>query len=312
MLRAGRTDRFGRGRTFALTGGITSAASKAEPVRVRCDMTVGQGFETIVCSCMRHYRLNSPIVMETRDTEALHQVRVAIRRLRSALALFRPAVADEEFKRFEAELRWLIAEFGDARNLDVFLERNLPPDQGSFLNERRTDAYDRAIGAMDSNRARRLMADLVAWTTTGQWHTNARARMRFERFVNRRIDRIWLKVARSRRVARLNDKRRHKFRIRVKKLRYGLEFADAVHGCSRTKKRFMKTLKHAQESLGCLHDIVTARSLVSLNSWLMTEELPARQERRLVRAADDAFTKLKKIGPYWTDSLLSKAPGWLT
>jgi triphosphatase len=311
MLGAGRIDRFGRGQTLALVGDITSA-SKAEPVRVRRDMTVRQGFETIVCSCLRHYRLNEPIVMETRDKEALHQVRVAIRRLRSALALFRPAVADEKSQRIEAELRWLIAEFGDARNLDVFLERNLPADQRSFLSQRRTDAYDRAIAAMDSDRAQRLMVDLLAWTTTGQWQTKVRARMPFERFVNRRIDRIWSKVARSRRVARLNDKRRHKLRIRVKKLRYGLEFADALHGNSRHKKRFTKTLKRAQEALGGLHDIVTARSLVSLNSWLMTEEVSAGQERHLVRAADGAFTKLKKTGPYWPDSLLSKAPSWLT
>jgi len=287
-------------RGFALADGKMSAATKSEPVPVRSEMTAAQGFQTIVSACLRHFRLNEPVVAETRDVEALHQVRVAIRRLRSALALFRPAVRDSESKRIQKELRWLIAELGDARNLDVFLERNLPADQRAFIEERRTDAYDRAIAAMDSARSRQLMLDLLAWTFAGNWQAKARAKIPLQRFLKRRIDRIWSKVAKSNHVAALSDAKRHKLRIRVKKLRYGLEFADVLQ-CGRThKKTFMKALKQTQELLGSLHDIVTARSLVTLNSWLMGPAPSEQRERRLVRDAGHGFARLREVGPYWT------------
>ena len=133
---------------FALADGKALEPTKADPVRVGRGMSIAQGFEIIVSSCLRHFQLNEPTVVKARNVEALHQARVAIRRLRSALALFRPIVADQEFDRVQRELRWLVAEFGDARNLDVYLEHDLSRDQRLFVEERRKDAYDRAIAAM--------------------------------------------------------------------------------------------------------------------------------------------------------------------
>ncbi len=287
-------------RGFALVDGTLSKPTKAEPVGVRREMTVGEGFETIVSACLRHFRLNEPVVIDSRDVEALHQARVAIRRLRSALSLFRPVVSDHELQRIEDELSWFTAELGDARTLDVYLERDLSEDQRQFLEDRRNEAYDLAIAAMDSARVRQLMLDIVGWSATGQWRGNPCAATPLQPFVDRRIDRIWSKIAKSKDVASMNDKRRHHLRIAMKKLRYALEFTAALHTRRpRRQKKFKKAVKDLQNSLGDLHDIVTARSLVTLNSWISATGPSKKDERHLVRDADRSLNRLCKIGAYW-------------
>jgi inorganic triphosphatase YgiF len=290
-------------RGFALADGKLSQPTKAEPVKVHRDTSVAEGFETIVSACLRHFRLNEPLVIESRHVEGLHQARVAMRRLRSAFALFRPIMNDCEFARIQDELRWFTAELGDARNLDVYLERNLTDDQRCFVEERREKAYDNAIAAIDSARFRRLMLDLVGWTAAGEWRETSRAAKPLEPFMNRRIDRLWSKILDSNDVSDLDDEHRHHLRIRMKKLRYALEFADALHSQQpRRKEKLAKVVKGLQDSLGDLHDIVTARSLVTLNSWLMAPGRSATDERRLVRDADRAMKRLRKVGAYWTST----------
>jgi len=209
-------------------------------------------------------------------------------------------VRDREFEQIEDELSWFMAELGDGRNLDVYLERNLTRDQRLFLEEQREKAYDLAIAAMESARFRRLMLDLVGWAAAGQWRGKSCATQALAPFMNRRIDRLWSKISDSDDVAELDDDQRHHLRIRMKKLRYALEFAQALHKRKpRRRKKFIKTVKDLQESLGDLHDIVIARSLVTLNSWLAAPGSSARRERRLVRDADRAMHRLSKLGPYW-------------
>jgi inorganic triphosphatase YgiF len=287
-------------RGFALTASSLPAWAKAGHVHLIPGMSVAQGLAIIVAACLRHFRLNEPLLIENRNAEALHQTRVAIRRLRSALTLFRSAVEGREFDRIQDELRWFFAESGDARNLDVYLERDLPSEQRQFLEERREDAYDRLIGAMESARFRRLMLDLLGWSVVGEWRKGPVAACPMDDFVFERIDRLWAKVSSAAAVTRMGDRRRHRLRIKVKKLRYALEFVEGLQRLPpRRKRKFEKGLKQLQESLGELHDMVTARSMVALNSWLATPEARSKDQRRLALDADRAMRRLKGLGAYW-------------
>lgn len=288
-------------RGFALADGRLSEPTKAEPVAVHPGLSVAEGFAMIVSACLRHFRRNEPLVIESRNIEALHQIRVAMRRLRSAFALFRPVVCDRECKRIEDELRWFAAELGDARNLDVYLRRDLNEDQRCFVEERRQKAYDLAIAALESPRFRRVMLDLVTWSAAGWWRDSRDAAAPLEPFVDRRIDRLWSKIFDSDQVRDLNDKRRHRLRIRMKKLRYALEFTQALHRQRpRCGKKFTKKVKVLQDSLGELHDRVIAASMATTNAWLRAPSRCRKDERQLVREADDAIRRLRKIGPYWS------------
>jgi triphosphatase len=298
-------------RGFALANGKLGKVIKAEPVAVRADMNVAQGFATIVSACLRHFRLNEPLVIEQRKMEALHQTRVAMRRLRSALSLFRPAIADDEFGYFRDELRWFTGELGDARNLDVYLQRDLPREERRKLKQRREQAYDGVIAAMESPRFRRLMLDLVAWAALGAWRDHANAQRELAPYLNHRIDRLWAKVSHAKKLAKADDEKRHRLRIQIKKLRYALEFAEALHAhAAEEQKQFGKAVQDLQESLGHLNDAVVARSLVIADEWPIVPHEPSAEERASLKEAEDALARLRRIGAYWKNSGCEPGSVW--
>jgi triphosphatase len=287
-------------RGFALADGKLGKVIKAEPVPVDADMTVAEGFATIVSACVRHFRLNEPLVIEDRRMEALHQSRVAMRRLRSALSLFRTAVADDRFEHIRDELRWFTNQLGDARNLDVYLQRDLPHDKRRPLERKREQAYDSVIAAMESQRFRQLMLDLIAWAALGDWRLHATAERELEPYMTKRIDRLWAKVDDSEDLSRMDDGQRHRLRIEIKKLRYALEFAEALHHHeSERQKRFGKAVEDVQEALGHLNDAVVARTLVTADAWPIEPPEPSPEERASLQEAEQALHHLGKIGPYW-------------
>jgi triphosphatase len=103
-LRLGVLTKAERG--YALASGGTGKAAKAEPIPLHPEMNSADGFAAIANACLRHYRLNEGLVVERREPAALHQSRVAMRRLRSAFSLFRPVIGDDEYQRLREEVRW--------------------------------------------------------------------------------------------------------------------------------------------------------------------------------------------------------------
>ena len=272
---------------------------KAQRVLVHPDMTVAQGFQTIVAACIRHFRFNEPAVIEHRHVEALHQVRVAMRRLRSALSLFRPAIADANFKRLRGELRWFTGELGEARNLDIVLGWDLPDGERERLERNRDRAYQAIIAAMESPRFRNLMLDLVSWVSDGDWRRNSKASEPLGTLTNRRIDRLWRKVSKARKLGAMDDRETHRLRIQVKKLRYALDFVAALHVHGRQKK-FGKAMEKIQEALGRCQDLTMARSFLGPQAASIIELEGGAKPRRL-RDAKQSLRRLRKIGPYWRD-----------
>jgi len=289
-------------RGFALADGATGKASKAEPVHVNADMNVAEGFETIAMSCIRHFRRNESLVIERRSAEALHQTRVAMRRLRSAFSLFRTAIQGAEFERLREELRWFTNELGDARNLDVYLQHLQSDDDRAPLQKRREAAYDSAIAAMESARLRGLMLDLVAWSSLGKWRNSERARQPLRVYADRRIDRWWSKLSETRRPGRMDDRQRHRLRIRIKKLRYALEFMVSLHvQRGGRRKKFRRALEAVQEWLGKLHDSVVARSMIA-SGVPGVPPTKGKEERKAVRKANRAVRRLRHTKPYWASA----------
>ena len=287
-------------RGFRLAGNSVGKVQKAEAVRVTADMTVARAFETIVHACLKHYRLNEPLVLHETKASALHQARVAMRRLRSALTLFRPAIEDVEFQHLRNELRWFTAQLGDARNLDVYLERDLPKEERQQLILKRERVYIHVADAMNSHKFRRLVIDLVGWCAIGAWRTGKIAQRPVGSFANRRLDRLWHSIiAAGNDVTAMDEAARHRLRIQIKKLRYAIEFLEGVYPHSKpAEKRFGSAVADLQESLGKLNDMVTAKTLgeqPAKHSWLIGS--PA--ERRHLVSAEEALRDLVGTGPFW-------------
>jgi triphosphatase len=232
----------------------------------------------------------------------LHQARVAFRRFRVAMSMFKPALVDERFGRLQGELRWLVSKLGDARNLDVYLERpDLTKSDERNARRRRERAYAVAIRALGSPRYRLLMIDLVAWIAAGDWRGSKKARRPARPFIDKRIEALWDKVTRSKgTLGRMDEESRHRVRIRVKKLRYALEFAEALHQArSSDRKKFARGVQALQETLGRLNDLATARELERRFGRDSSLERPRHEKRRLVAEAGRALRTLASVGPYW-------------
>ena len=293
-------------RGFALADDALDRVTKAESVPVRSEMAVAEGFDLIAQSCIRHFRLNEPIVLKQRDPAALHQARVAMRRLRAALSIFRPVLEDKKFEELRGELRWFTGQLGDARNLDVYLEhKRLPVGVRKALKKKRRDAYDQVSEALRSKRFRILMIDLVAWTSLGEWRSNDKAQRPLADYATRRIGKLWRKVASHGELEPMEDEERHQLRIEVKKLRYALEFVEPLHvEVGSRQKRFAKAVEALQDALGVLNDLAMTRTIALMvgdtRTIARTESGDVRA--KCLREAQACLDRLRKIGPYWSKS----------
>jgi inorganic triphosphatase YgiF len=302
-------------RGYRLTDGSAGRATKADRIALDDTMSAAAALAAIASSCLRQFRLNEPLVAVRRDPSALHQARVAMRRLRSAFSLFRPIVAgDATFAILREEVRWLTDQLGDARNLDVLLKRvgRRSKPLRAVLEAERERAYARVLEALHSGRLRRLLLDLVAWIELGEWRQTERARAPIRPFVSARLDKSWRKVRKGgRKLARIDAEARHDLRIDVKKLRYAIEFTATLHGGDAATKAetFAAEVEEIQERLGDLNDAETARILLEdvlgnradRDKLLRSALKDGKQvsEDKIVEAASAAHERLVEIGRFW-------------
>ena len=284
-LRLGALSKSERGE--AVLAGTLHRPSKAERIVLDEASTAGEALVRIVEGCLRHLSLNEAVFLQTSDPEALHQVRVALRRLRSALTLYKPMLAtDAAAQRLRTDIKRVTEPFGTARNLDVYLEETLAaeierrPDEPALdaLRARtlaeRDRAYDAVIGVLEGAAWRGLLIDLLTWVEAGSWRDAAgperdpaprdRPAAAFAAAVLKRLRRRVKR--RGRGLARLDPEARHRVRIEAKKLRYGAEFFGGLFPDRRARKRhkaFVAALADLQDHLGALNDLATAHGLAA-------------------------------------------------
>ena len=254
--------------------------SKAPPLVLDPAMTGLQAFETILRHNLTHILANERAAREGHDPEGVHQVRLAARRLRSVLSLFRSVVPAETIAPLSDELKWLAAEIAAARNLDVFLEQLLRPVQAAFVEdpdlatletvarERRGAAYEQVRTAFATARYTALLLQIGrliesrAWLATLAPEAAQRlaepARIIASYLLNERYRKV---RKRGRGFGDLSTKDRHRLRLGVKKLRYAAECFRSLFEGDRTPG-YLKGLSRLQDGLGHLNDVETTRALL--------------------------------------------------
>lgn len=294
-------------RGFRLTRPAVTMA-KADPVALADDATAAQAFRQIVGACLRQFRLNEALLLADRDPGALHQARVALRRLRSAFAVFKPML-DDGAADLRKELGWLASGLGAARNLDVLLDRAGAGPLRDHIMVAREAAYDRVAEMLSQPRARRLPFDLAAWaacvdaggSSGGEADLSARA------FAAGALGRLRRKVKRKGRdLTRIDDTARHAVRKQGKTLRYAAEFFASLFEHKRQRERrtrFVAALEGLQEQLGALNDLATAPELLEKLGIANDPEAPmllVKGRRKLhLKAAQDAYAKLVDAKRFW-------------
>lgn len=320
---------------YALVG-ATAEPSKAPPAALGRKSTAAEAFQAIGRVCLHQLGRNIPLLLHHRSPEALHQSRVALRRLRSAITTFEAVVADDQREGVEEGLRWLACELDNARDLDVLIRdlfepaTHREPDRaalaefGRALLSARTRAYDRALVAIDSPRARRLMLETAAWIETGPWllddpglnsglRDQPALRFAAEALAHRR--KVMKKRAHA--LAGRDPHARHRLRIAAKKMRYAAEFFAPLYVEGKARRRrdaFIAALKRLQDDLGALNDIAVARRTASLalepaggpiaspHAAFAAGVLIGGREaktRSLVDQAVDAYQAFADAKPFW-------------
>lgn len=309
-LRLGVLSKAERG--YRLSDGSADHAAKAEPLALDPRMDAMAGFQAIARNCLRQFRLNEMRLAGGPDSGALHQARVGLRRLRSALSLFRTLLADGQFGHMAQELRWLAGSLGLARNIDVLLKRIDDPGLCEGLQRERDLAYAAAAEALASPRARALMLDLAEWIAVGEWTSApALADLRgqpLSRFAVEALRGSRRRVKKcGKAVEDADDEGRHRLRIAAKKLRYASEFFAGLYATKRQRARharFLTQLEELQDHLGDLNDLATGAQLMAQFDLLGAEEataLLARQLDRpqLIARSAHALDALLDVKSYW-------------
>lgn len=281
-------------RGWLLATAEPSPVVKAKPVRLSPDQSVDDALGAILAGALRHWLDNEPAVNDGREPEGVHQMRVALRRLRSAFSLLAPALGEAARQRWGEELRWLLGRLGPARDLDVLTSDLLPPVEAVLPGDTTLAAFRRAAverraalqadlrQTLASQRYADLAFRFAAWVARHGWREGADAEPQERQrgpvlpFAVSVLERRHRKVRkRGRRFARLSPAERHEVRIALKKLRYGIEFfADLFPGDEVGELR--KAAARMQDRLGHLNDVDVASRL----AHELIDPLPADEAAR--------------------------------
>ncbi|HEY5336697.1 MAG TPA: CHAD domain-containing protein [Rhizomicrobium sp.] len=254
-------------------------AVKARAAILPRDIPAEDAFRLTLLQCQWHIAANIPAVVEAREAEGLHQMRVGFRRLRVAFTSFGHAFRNLELEALRHRAKRMAENLAPARDLDVFIDELLEPatkangavESFELLRARAADArrtaWDFAVTHVLSPALAGFMADLNAAVERRIWLGGAKDHAPYnapaQELAGHVLDhRLKHAKKRARRLNQLSDEQRHHLRIALKKLRYTGEFFAPMYERGEVEE-FGKRLSKMQDSLGAVHDVVIARETLA-------------------------------------------------
>ena len=282
------------------------AASDAGPTR---DTAPAVALRLIVAACRVDLAKYRAITLQSRRAIGIHQTRVALRRLRAAFTIFRPAVGGPRVRSLSAEAKWLAGECAPARDLHVFLTESVeqvPPPVKRIAARLAAAHLQRARAALSGARYAAFDRDLAAFAA--ERHA---AVGRLDEFGRRVLESRHAKVLRrGRALGKLDEERLHRLRIAIKKLRYAATYLAPAFA-SADAKPYIDVTVRLQGALGALNDRAAARQMLAdlATAARPTEDIArplkvlARQaasgEKRRRRRLERAWKEFRKAGRFW-------------
>jgi inorganic triphosphatase YgiF len=255
-----------------------SRAFHGSKIVLRHDTSIAAAFQVIGRSVLRHIAANEPAV-NAADPDGVHQMRVGVRRLRAAIAVFSELLAGEQTEQIKRDLKWLAGKLGPVRDLDVFLKGKIEsfeasdsptaglPELKSELTYRRDIAAESAKAAIATARYRLLVFNILEWIEDGKWLKRPQGKRKIRSFAADLFERRTAKARRkAKKAGEVDAHARHKLRIAIKKLRYALYFFETLYshdGSAKALSRYKKYLKDLQDNLGALNDIAVHQKLAT-------------------------------------------------
>ena len=319
-------------RCHLLAYDLQPTALNAQSVKLSSGMDAARGFQGIAWNCLGQLLANYPLVIASGDPEALHQSRVAIRRLRAACSLFGNVADDEEAPVLRAELKAVAKGLGPARDLHVMLGHAASAAKASdqdiselltHLGAQRDHATHSAQLLLAGGSFQRLLFQLAWWIDGGEWlarKVETGGNHPLAPYATRALSKRRRKLRHlGGRLSDMSDADRHRLRIVVKKLRYAGEFFAPLYGghnIAKHRRPFVKALGRLQDSLGELNDSavaamgrnaqfadlepITAARLAAHLEELLTDQ--GKSPRKQLKVADRLLAEVTGAQAWWKAS----------
>lgn len=318
--------------------GGSPATARHHRVELDRGLAIEEALALITRRSLTHLLVNAP-ASRRGDPEGVHQMRVALRRLRVAFTLFKSFIPARQHAWAIGEVKWLAGALGAARNWDVFAELVGPverafagdPDIGRLsrtIAEARHEAQAAIGGVLTSQRYADFTLELTAWIETRAWRQQSvsEASVRLLSPLGDLADQLLDKRYRAarklaKRFEELDIEGRHELRIALKKMRYTADSFARLYA-AKPVARYLKRLAALQEDLGVLNDIATADRLIADFPAASAEDGAGdlRRGAALVRgwsahvaaercaALDQELTAFLKAKPFWERPVRSPRP----
>lgn len=302
-------------------GMVMADARNAAPVTLERELSDRQGWLRVMRVCAEQISVNaSQVASGVHGDDHVHQLRIGLRRLRSAMSLFNFVTIDPAlgtgaatlFRRLGGARDQVVIEGEFAADLVAALQvAGVPGDAPVAASEAAADSAEAAVRDVASQE---FLLDLLAAShvideadskTDADTDTDAAVPLRAA--VAKRLS-LWHRraAADAKRYAELDDEGRHRLRKHIKRLRYAVEFTGTLFG-RQAVKRYLKPLRALQERLGAINDVVVAMDAFRAaretdpRAWFALGWLAGRREV-LIRAARPELRTFAKSDGFWKKS----------
>ena len=314
-----------RGYRLAATRSRRLATTHFEPPDLNTGMSGDEALQRIGIACLERLLRNEGAVRR-RSTEGIHQMRVAVRRLRAVLSAFSRMLPTEQRRLASQELRWLADALGPARNLHVFahglmgrVPARLVEPAGlkalaAAVERRRKASYTAAVEAVRSPRYTGMILRLLRWFDACGWREDVASedlRQPIGSLAARILDgRLHVVKQRGDDFHNQYPEQRHRLRIALKKLRYATEALTSLYDPEAVRP-FVRQLKLLQDDLGEISDVRVARDIVTDLSRYSNATI-AEAGNRVVEWHEEGLADREPNLRRHLDDLLEITPFWIS
>lgn len=274
--------------------------------------TAGAYLGGLLAALVAAVRENADWFRQSHDEEALHQLRISVRRLRAASAFARPIASREDgITGANDRLRTLAEPFGEVRDLDVIGAAIAEAGGGIVL-----PADAEALAAALADRRREVARESeevlasAAWAEEldrietaalgGPWRETPAGREPAWHAVSHGLDSWWWDLTAAwQDLAALSPHQRHRVRITAKKLRYLTELtADLYADREGERASSSAGFKEVQDHLGEMQDRVAGAALVRDHGF-RPASLDASADAAALTRVVAVACRLESHPPYW-------------